>query len=421
MAGDQTGGDQTKSVLAPLPENPDWLANCSLSLREGYDSNVFYSGVDSQYVPKGASNLKNISSWVTTISPRVGFDFASLLSDPDTFQKLLFGYAPDIGIYHNVPSESYVAHRFITAVKASVSNFTVTLDNTFSYVRGDKDSVAYPYLNALAQAAPRERRDQFQDKMNFALQFDQDKWFLRPVVSFLYYDMKTNLQNPDLSTTPLGYINFPDRYDINGGADFGYKLNPDLALTLGYRYGHQYQQQFSWSPDSSSNDYQRLLFGMEGHLFKWLQIQFQLGPDFRVYEPDSASHVTPVGDHHPTVFYGEANLSAAITRNDLVTFRYKQFDWLSACGYVPYVDTFYELNYTRILTKQLSATLGSRVGEADYTAAYTAPGKRDDWMVTLSCSLRYSFNARLSADVSYSYDRGLNDYGELALYASPRQ
>jgi len=231
--------------------------------------------------------------------------------------------------------------------------------------------------------------------------------------------MKTNLKSPDLATTPSGYINFPDRYDINGGMDFGYKATPDVAITLGYRNGHQYQQQFAWSLDSSSNDYQRLLIGLEGKPFKWLQIQFQLGPDFRSYEADSATHVTPIGDHNPTVFYGEANVAATITREDTVTFKFKQFQWESSCGYVPYVDTTYDFGYSRKLTRKLGLNLGARVCEADYTSAYTAPGKRDDWMFTLSAGLHYDFNANWSADIAYEYDRGLNGYDPLAISQVP--
>ena len=420
FAGDQAAvqsdAKQPVPLLTEALQKPAWLAECSLSVREGYDSNVFLDGVSQRYLPDDLRSTKNLGSWVTTISPKLGVDLAAFLPDRKTLKVFSLIYAPDIGIYHNVPSESYTAHRFITLAKATVEDVTLNLENSFSYVRGDKDAPAYPggYLNAFAQAPPRERSDQFQDHMNFSLQYDQERYFLRPVVSFLYYDMKTNLKNPDLATTPSGYINFPDRYDINGGMDFGYKLTSDFAVTLGYRYGHQYQQQFSWSPDSATNDYQRLLIGMEGRPFKWLQIQFQLGPDFRIYEPDTATHISPVGDHHPTVFYGEANVAASITRNDLVSFKFKQFQWVSACGYVPYVDTFYDLGYSRKITDQLSLNLGARLGEADYTTAYTAPGKRDDWMVTLSGGLRYTFNAHWSADLSYEYDRGLNGYGELA-------
>ena len=77
------------------------------------------------------------------------------------------------------------------------------------------------------------------------------------------------------------------------------------------------------------------------------------------------------------------------------------------------------MTYARKLTDKLSLTLGAKACESDYTAAYISTGKRDDWMVSLSNSLRYTFDEHWSADLSYGYDRGLNDYGQLALSQVP--
>ena len=424
-AGDQVAWQPAAKSDAPLLssplQKPAWLSDFSLTIKEGYDSNVFLSGVDQNYMPKGKQSLKNIDSWVTTISPRVGVNLAPALPDQKALKELSFIYAPDIAIYHDATSESNTAHRFITAAKGKIDAVTFSLENTFTYIHGDKDGPVYPggFLSAYGVAAPRERREQFQDRSKISFQYDQEKFFLRPVASFLYYDLRTNLKNPALKSTPSGYQNFPDRYDVNGGLDFGYKVTPDVALTLGYRYGHQYQQQLAWSLYSSSNDYQRVLFGMEGKPLKWLKVQFQPGPDFRSYAPDTKRHTTPLRDKAPVVFYGEANVCAEITSKDTVTFQFKQFEWLSSCGNVPYTDTAYELNYSRKLTDKLTANLGVRAGEADYTMAYTTGGLRDDWMVTLSTSLRYAFNAHLMADLCYSFDRGLNGFDDLPVTQQP--
>jgi len=180
LAGVESDNKQPVPMLAQQLDKPAWLSDCSVSLREGYDSNVFLDGVSQQYLKKDLQSTKNLSSWVTTIAPRIGFDIAPLFPDQDTIKKLSLTYAPEIGIYHNLPSESYTAHRIIADVKGSLENITFSLENTFSYVRGDKDAPAYPggYLNAFAQAPPRERRDQFQDHMKFSIQYDQEKFFL---------------------------------------------------------------------------------------------------------------------------------------------------------------------------------------------------------------------------------------------------
>lgn len=417
------GGGPAAVVSAP-ERSPDWFPEISVSLKEGYDSNVFLSGADQQYMPKGTTTVKNMESWVTTISPRIGFNLAPFIGSGKTFSELTFTYAPDVAIYHDVDSENYTAHRILTVAKGKTGNASYSLENTFAWVDGNTDGPVYPgsNLSAWAVAAARERRAQLQDKMKFSAQYDfgeRGKFFIRPVAGLLYYDYHTQLENPELKTTPNGYQNFSDRYDINGGVDFGYKAWEGVALTAGYRYGHQGQEQFSWSKYSAPNDYQRALLGVEGSPAKWLKLTMQFGPDFRSYAPDTAFHTTPVKDHHPVTYYGEANLAAQVTRDDAVAFQFKHFDWISGCGSLPYADTLYELTYKRKLTEHCSLNLGAKAGEADYTMASIAPGMRDDWIVTLSAGLHYSFNPHLSADAWYSWDRGLNGYGDLPVAQQP--
>ena len=74
----------------------------------------------------------------------------------------------------------------------------------------------------------------------------------------------------------------------------------NVALTVGYRYGSQFQQQFTPSISSdytnySSSTYQRVLFGVEGKPWDWLTVQMDGGPDFRDYNVHA-----PVYDLHPT-------------------------------------------------------------------------------------------------------------------------
>ena len=100
----------------------------------------------------------------------------------------------------------------------------------------------------------------------------------------------------------VGYQNYVDRSDVNGGLDLGYKVVTNVAVTLGYRYGSQFQQQFptTITTDShySSSTYQRVLLGVEGKLCSWLDVKLAGGPDFRDYNPN-----TPVTDLHPTKYY----------------------------------------------------------------------------------------------------------------------
>jgi hypothetical protein len=275
-------------VPAPL-QKPAWLTDCSLGVKESYDNNVFLSGVDSKYLPASYSvpagsvaALKDEWSWITTVSPKIGVNFAPLLGDQKIFQTLSLAYAPDFAIYHDQDSESYNAHRFLTAIKGQAEPVSFSADNNFLFVDGSDLGPVYPgsLYSAFASTAARERREQIQDRANIAVQFDREQWFVRPVASLLFYDLMTEQIDP--AKYP-GYQNYADRYDINGGVDAGYKIAAHTALTLGYRYGHQYQQTFAFSPYNSSSDYQRVLVGIEGKPWNWLEVKFQGGPDFREY------------------------------------------------------------------------------------------------------------------------------------------
>ena len=379
-------------------QKPAWLTDLSLGVKESYDDNVLLSDVGS---------LKDRSSWITTISPKLGFNFAPLLGDQKTLQVLSLGYAPDLVTYHDQSSESYNAHRAAATIQGKSEALSFKLENAFNYIDGNQDGPVFSNgRSGFAAVLAATRRDQYQDRAKISAQYDQEKWFARPVASFLYYDFLTNLR-----TTP-GYDNYADRYDVNGGADFGYKLDPKMALTLGYRYGHQYQQQYPTAIDkahlSSPNDYQRVLLGFEGKPWPWLNVSLQGGPDFRDYEANSATHTTPVNDRNPVKYYGEATLTADVTAHDSLAFNYKQWQWLATTGKVPYYDSLYELSYRHKFNTQFSFDLGARLQTWDFTVSNLATSLRNDQQYSLSAGLNYAFTANLSANLAYIADLGRN-------------
>jgi len=392
-------------------QKPAWLTDFSAGVKEGYDNNVFLSGVDSKYLPPAytvppgsVAALKDRWSWVTTVSPKIGVNFAPLLGDQKRLQTLSLAYAPDFVIYHDQTSENYDAHRFAAAMKGRAGALSFSLEDTLAYIDGSKMGPTYPggFVSAYNTAVPRERREQLQDRAAVVFQYDWDKWFVRPTASLLYYDLRTEQLNLN------GYQNYEDRYDVNGGADGGYKITPKLAVTLGYRYGHQYQQQFSFSPYSSSSDYQRVLLGIEGKPLKWLDLKIQGGPDFRDYAPDTATHITPVNNQNLITYYGEATLAATITPKDTLTFKYKQWQWVSSTGKVPYFDSTYDLSYHRKVTDKLGLDLGGRLLTADYNSGNLPACKRDDWQYTVSAALGYAFNPHASVNLTYVLNLGRN-------------
>jgi len=413
-----SNGGAAKAATAVAPasfQKPAWLTDFGFGIKESYDDNVFL--VSGKGTPER-------DSWVTTVSPKIGFNFAPLLATEPTVPVLAFGYAPDFVTFHNEPTENYTAHRLANTIKGKYDAFSFNLENGFNFIDGSKESPIYPTAthddqrSAYSTAGPRERRQQIQDRAKIVFQYDLGKWFVRPVASLLYYDLLTNQRST------AGYQNYADRYDVNGGADVGYRIGPDAAVTLGYRYGHQYQEQYPTAIDkthtSSPSDYQRVLVGFEGKPFKWLTLSVQAGPDFRTYPRSSATHTIPVVDHHPMKFYGEASVTAAPSANDLITFKSKQWQWVSSTGKLPLYDCSYDLSYKRKLSKKLAVDLGGRIGASDYTRATGSSSKRDDWMYTVTAGVTYAFTPNLSANLAYNLDLGRNAQDDLKLLASPQ-
>src|ERR1017187_5227632 len=419
------GADAPEVGSAPW-QKPVWLTDLSLGVKESYDDNV---------LEVSGNGLKPQSSWISSVSPKIGFNFAQLLGDQKILQTLSLSYAPDFFIYHDAPAESYDAHRVGSTIRGENGPFSFKLDNAFLYNDGNNVSPLYA-LNQLsgplanqndkfrsffAQGASRERRDQIQDRTAASLQYKWDKFFVRPTASLLYYDMKTDWQNSSLAPFK-GYQNWPDRYDVNGGADLGYFITPKLAATLGYQIGHQYQQQLPPVIDIdnhfSSSDYQRVLLGLEGNPCKWLNVKLAGGPDFRSY-----NSLAPVNDFHPVKYYGEAVITATLTTNQTLAFNYKQWQWVSATGKVPYLDSLFALTYHWRATDQLGFDLGGRIQEADFTSGNeitgSASSRRDDRQYTLSAGVSYAFTAHFNASLTYAYDLGQNVLGNLPSNLEP--
>jgi hypothetical protein len=406
-----------------LFQKPEWLPQLSLGVGEGYDGNIL--GVSGRGLqPKG--------SWVSTISPGVGLDFVPLLGSNAPFQILSLGYTPNFAMYHEAPSENFNAHKFSAAIKAGAGNFHLSVDDSFIYVDGSKIAPTYAlnqlsgpfgnsfdrYRNQFANTPARERRNQIQDREATSLQYDIGPAFIRAANALLLYDMDTALHSTKKAPY-LGYQNYVDRSDVNGGLDAGYRVVTNLTLTLGYRYGSQYQQQFPSSVTSdfhySSSSYQRLLGGIETKPVDWLSVKFVGGPDFRNYNRNA-----PVTDLHPTRFYGEGSATASITTNQTIAAAYKAWTWVASSGNVPEFDTSYTLNYRWRAYRRLELGVSAAILQADYTigndTAGNAPSVRIDRLYTISPSATYAFTPQLSATVSYSYNAGNNELSSLPAY-----
>jgi len=435
LAADSTATTATPATSAtpatPLSESwqkPVWLTDLSAGVKESYDDNVFLVSGD---------GLKPQTSWVTGLTPKIGFNFAPLLGSTDTLQTLSLSYAPDVEFYHEAPSQDYTANRINNAVKLKAGDFSLGLDNAFLYNDGNREAYLYAlkqtsptgadqydkYRNNYAHGVVRERLNQYQDRNATTLQYDWDQFFVRPTASLLYYGLNTYQHNtgaPATAGAPSyeGYQNYVNRYDVNGGTDLGYKVTKDTALTLGYRYGHQYQEQFATaiSSDShdASSDYQRVLAGVEGQPLNWLTVKVDGGPDFRNYNSAAA-----IANKNQITYYGEALVTARINATQSLTASYKQWQWVASTGNVGYFDSTYGLNYHWNATPKLGLDLGGKLLTADYRSgndfAGSAPSARDDGDYAVAAGVSYAFCSHLSANLSYNYDLGKSELSSAEL------
>ena len=407
LAADQTATPSTSPAAnatsaptaSPWLVKPAWLTELSLSAKESYDDNVL--------LVSGDGPMKPQSSLVSTVGGKAGFNFAPLIGPDSLFQTLGFGYNPEADFYHNAPDETYNVHRVSSLIKGKADNFSFSLDNGFIYVNGNETAPTYLGADAnrsgFASVVPKERREQIQERTKAVLQYDLDSFFIRPTASVLYYDMMTTL------SAATGYQNYPSRADVNGGTDLGYRLTQDLAVTLGYRYGHQYQQRMPAFIDSnqfaSGSDYQRVLVGLEGKPWHWLTLAGQAGPDFRHYDSTAA-----INDRDDITYYAEASATAEITGQDTLSFKYKQWRSVAYSGRLPYFDSNYELNYHRKLTRQLAFDLTGRIAAYDFTCASDPKNKnqRNDYLYSIQPGFTYAFTPHFSVTAAGSIDFGVN-------------
>ena len=91
-----------------------------------------------------------------------------------------------------------------------------------------------------------------------------------------------------------------------------------------------------------------------------------------------------------------------------MTFKYKQFQFVSCLGVKPYFDSSYGLAYGRKITDRFSLDVGARLLGADYTVGNLGSCLRNDLDYILSAGLHYAFSAHLAADLGYSANLGRN-------------
>ena len=112
-------------------------------------------------------------------------------------------------------------------------------------------------------------------------------------------------------------------------------------------------------------------------------------------------------------YYGEALLVATVTGVDTLTFKYKQWQWVSSTGKVPYFDSTFDLGYHRKLSDKLGFDLGGKILSSDYSSGNLTTCRRNDMDYMLTTGLAYAINSHLSVSLGYTLELGRNAQNDI--------
>lgn len=370
-------------AAAPAP-----TVDVTLGASAGFDSNVYLAEF---------GRLANRESGVGTVSARLGAKFDS---------GVALAYSATATEFWSETDENNVKQTLGASWARKLDAVSWNAATEFALVDGDDRGVDYGagIGSAFSTAAPRERRDQWQNKTELALRHDTGPVFVRAVGKLQYWDMRTS---------PVASCDYVDRYDIQGGADIGRALGKNgPEAYLGYRRGRQFQDN-DFAPsttDNATNRYDRYLVGFDGSPATSLKLSAQAGWAKHSYTADYADSA------HEEGLFTDATLTWTATPEDEFQLKTSQCRTLSTTGRNSFVSTIHQLAWKHAFGPSWSATLTGRVIEAEY-----APFPRDDLDYTAGASVTWNATEHLACTLSLSQDWGRNHLNNLSGLAEARR
>jgi hypothetical protein len=293
------GGPPASAAPAPAPTAAPWTVATSAAVKTGYDSNVMLQDDGDQ---------ARRAAWVNSLAATFAATYA-----PNPLFKAMFSYAPEFTFYEGQTTENHLTHRGLLNLSGSGDDLTWELLNSVTRIDGDDLGPIYTLdggtrpaeLPAVGGVPVRDRRDAAIFKNSFKLTKTWDQLFVRPVATFYHHNFMTEQHAP---VGPyLGYENYIDRQELNGGIDLGYEAWSKTWLVAGVRVGQQKQYERLGVPSPYDNHYYRILAGIEGTPLDWLKLNVIAGPDFRDFDG-----TTPAG-FDPDQLYYFVDATATIT------------------------------------------------------------------------------------------------------------
>lgn len=389
--------DLQSGAPCPSPENP-WSSGLSLTIREGYDTNVDLQDVQPWAAGLAAveaagldPELAGVESWVSSLTPKLELGYK-----PSAAFNLTASYAPEIVCYHSLALDDYVAHRGTLNLGGSRGDAVWEWTNAFTYVDGSTIGPVWVRpgdIPAIGAVAVHEREEQCYLRNSFRLTIPTSVGFVRPVAASYFHDFRMEQRH---SGPGYVYENHVDRGEIVGGLDVGYRAWENTAWVLGYRYGEQSQFRLFNVDSPYDNRFHRILVGLEGDPWAWLKVAFLVGPDIR-----SFSEGTPAGfEPDEWLYYVDGKVTIRSGAADTISLLARRFEQPASSSQSMYEDILYDLSWKHTIGEHWAAGAGFRI----YGGDWQAPAEREDWIFTPSASLIYTRDASFSAELSCAYD-----------------
>ena len=367
-------------AAVPAVAKAPWPVEVAFTGSLGYDNNVYL-------VDQGT--LGRVDSVVSTVGAKMGTQFGCGASA---------SYAATGSRFWNASNEDNVKHQLAAGYKHSFDALSVNAATEFAQVQGENQGSVYgtiPGKSSFTTVGPRERRDQLQNKTDLAVRYDIGQNFVRGVGKLQYWDMQTHAS--------AGAENYRDRYDLNGGADFGRafaKNGPDYYL--GYRRGYCYQDTDAApaTVNHATNQYTRFLAGVDGKVTPSLKLAAQLGWTVNEY---TSSYLS--ADKSLEGLYQDVTATWKATANDELQFKTSMARVVSSTGCASVLASAYQLGWKHDFSKQWTSTLTGRLSKNNYDGSST---DRNDVLYTAIAGLTWNSSATLAWTLSVSQEFAKN-------------
>lgn len=364
-----------------------WSVAESLTLRESYDSNVFLQGAAPSSAIVGALPDRR-ASMVTAMGVTLTFErrFASE-------RTVALAYSPEAVIYHSAPSESHRVHKLGAGATGRSGSTVWSFQNNATWTDGSEEGPVFGCAGgatAVGGIPLRDRRASWVGRSAFKLTHTFGPWFVRPLATAYLHDFRTR------QSRQPGYLNYLDRQELVAGFDLGRELFPGARWVTGFRAGRQDQFKLHGVDSPFDSSLQRYLIGLEGTLWPWLQVNVLTGPETRQF----SAGTTAGFDRDKVLWWTEGAATLALGARDVCTATIRRFEQPSFGSQGVYEDITYEVTWRRKLAERL--TLGA--GFKAYGGDWPGPATREDWILTPSVLLHYTFSRLSRFEFGYAVD-----------------